>query len=112
MAHLPKDLEWIQNTQKGHGRIEVRTLTVSSQLKGFLDWPYVKQVFKLERRFTFFKTGTVQEQTVYGLTSLSRAEIAPDHLLEITRSYWGIENGLHYRPNEAFDLVFPTLIMP
>jgi len=34
---------------------------------------------------------------VFGLTSLKRNEITPQQLLDKTRSYWGIENGLHYR---------------
>jgi predicted transposase YbfD/YdcC len=97
MAYLPKDFETAQYVNKGHGRIEQRTLTVSSQLKDFLDWPYLEQVFKLERRFIFTKTGEVQEQVVYGITSLSREEVSPQTLLQMTRSYWGIENGLHYR---------------
>jgi hypothetical protein len=82
---------------KGHGRLEQRTLTVSSPLQDFLDWPYLQQVFKLERKFTFLKTNKVQEQVVYGFTSLSREKIAPPQLLTLIRSYWGIENGLHYR---------------
>ncbi len=43
------------------------------------------------------KTGEVQVQTVYGFTSLTRQEITPRQLLDHIRSYWGIENGLHYR---------------
>ena len=97
MANLPKDFEVASQVSKGHGRLEKRTITVSSQLKDFLDWPYLEQVFKLDRRFIFTKTGEIQEQVVYGLTSLSREEIAPEKLLKMTRSYWGIENGLHYR---------------
>jgi predicted transposase YbfD/YdcC len=97
MAYLPKDFETVQTVNKAHGRIEQRTLTVSSQLKDFLDWPYLEQVFKLNRRFTFLKTGEVREQVIYGFTSLSRDEIQPTQLLSLIRSYWGIENGLHYR---------------
>jgi predicted transposase YbfD/YdcC len=82
---------------KGHGRIEQRILTTSSQLHDFLDWPYQQQVFKLERCFTSTKSSQVQMQIVYGITSLSREEISPHRLLHLTRSYWGIENGLHYR---------------
>ena len=82
---------------KGHGRIEQRTLTVSSQLKDFLDWPYLEQVFKLERRFIFTRTGEVQKQVGYGTTSLTREQITPHALLQLIRCYWGIENGLHYR---------------
>jgi predicted transposase YbfD/YdcC len=97
MGTPPKDFEIAQQTNKGHGRLETRTITVSSQLKDFLDWPYLEQVFKLDRRFVSLKTGAMQEQTEYGFTSLSREEITPLQLLKKTRSYWGIENGLHYR---------------
>lgn len=97
MNFPPKDFETAQETNKGHGRLETRTLTVSSQLKDYLDWPYLEQVFKLERRFVSFKTGEIREQTEYGFTSLNREEIVPLKLLKMTRSYWGIENGLHYR---------------
>ena len=62
----------------------------------------MEQVFKLDRRFTSLKTGEVQEQTVYGFTSLSRDEITPQRLLDMIRSYWGIENGLHYRRDVTF----------
>jgi predicted transposase YbfD/YdcC len=97
MGRLPKDFETVKEVSKGHGRLEERTLTVSGQLKDFLDWPYLEQVFQLKRRFIITKTGEVEEQCVYGFTSLSREEIFPKKLLKQTRSYWGIENGLHYR---------------
>lgn len=97
MAYLPKDFETANRVNKGHGRLETRALTVSSLLNDFLDWPYLQQVFKLERRFASAKTGEIQEQVVYGMTSLSRDKITPQRLLQLTRSYWGIENGLHYR---------------
>jgi predicted transposase YbfD/YdcC len=97
MSFPPKDLETAQQTNKGHGRLETRTITVSSQLKDYLDWPYLEQVFKLERHFVSLKTGEIHKQIEYGFTSLSREEIVPLKLLEMTRSYWGIENGLHYR---------------
>lgn len=102
MNFPPKDFETVQETNKGHGRRETRTLTVSSQLKDFLDWPYLEQVFKLERRFVSHKTGKIHQQSVYGFTSLMREEITPSQLLHHLRSYWGIENGLHYRRDVTF----------
>ena len=97
MGRLPKDFEVAKEVRKGHGRLEERTITVSSQLKDYLQWPYLEQVFMLDRRYTFTKTGETNQQTRYGFTSLTRDKITPDKLLEMTRSYWGIENGLHYR---------------
>jgi hypothetical protein len=93
----PKDFEMAQETNKGHGRLETRTLTVSSQLKDFLDWPFLEQVFQLQRRSIFNHTGEIREQVVYGFTSLRREEITPLQLLKKIRSCWGIENGLHDR---------------
>ncbi len=40
MGSPPKDFRSSTVTSKGHGRIEVRTLTTSSQLNDFLDWPF------------------------------------------------------------------------
>jgi len=97
MSYPPKDFETATTVNKGHGRIEKRTITVSSQLKDFFDWPYLEQVFKLERRFIRTKTGEVQEHIVYGFTSLSREAVSPNKLLAMVRSYWRIENSLHYR---------------
>lgn len=97
IGRLPKDFETVTEVSKGHGRLEERTLTVSSQLKDFLDWPYLEQVFQLQRRTLSTKTGEIQEQVVYGFTSLAREEITPRQLLKKIRAYWKIENGLHYR---------------
>ena len=36
-SYVPKDFETARTVNKGHGRIEQRTLTVSSQIKDFLD---------------------------------------------------------------------------
>jgi predicted transposase YbfD/YdcC len=54
-------------------------------------------VFRLKRRFVSTQTGEIQEQVIYGITSLSKEEITPRNLLKKIRAYWGIENGLHYR---------------
>lgn len=92
-----RDFRSAQQTEKGHGRIEQRRLTVSGELQGYLDWPSVAQVFKLEREFTRVNTGKVTHETVYGITSLTAQKAGATRLLQITRGHWGIESGLHYR---------------
>lgn len=98
----PTDFRTAQTVNKGHGRLEERRLTASSLLNDYLDWPGLGQVFKLERRFTTRATGAVKREVHYGLTSLTAAEASPERLLEIVRSEWGIENGLHYRRDKTF----------
>jgi len=51
-----EDFRRDETVEKGHGRIERRTLTVSSAWQGYLNWPAVEQVFKLERDFTRVKS--------------------------------------------------------
>ena len=97
MGCPPKDFRSATLTNKGHGRIEVRTLTASSQLNDFLDWPFLQQVFRLERQITTSKTGKTRHEVVYGITSLPAELASPEQLLRMLRSYWQIENGLHYR---------------
>lgn len=98
----PMDFVTAKTTEKEHGRLEERTITVSSMLNEYLDWPYVQQVFKLERCFTYGNSGKIHHEIQYGLTSLGAKQVTPEKLLEIIRSEWGIENGLHYRRDVTF----------
>lgn len=97
----PKDLQTATSVNKGHGRQEERTLTTSSLLNDYLDWPELGQVFKLERRVVRTTTGMVRQETVYGITSLTAAEASAQRLNTLVRQYWGIENGLHYRRDQS-----------
>ena len=90
-----------ETTEKGHGRIERRAITVSSELKGYLEWPYAEQVFKLERHSVRVRDGAVRHEVVHGVTSLTAEEAGPRRLLELSRAHWQIENGLHYRRDET-----------
>jgi predicted transposase YbfD/YdcC len=96
-----KDFRTDETNEKGHGRLERRTLTASIELKGYLKWPGAEQVFKLERHFVRLADGRVTQETVYGITSLSAREANPKRLLQLIRNHWGIENGLHYRRDET-----------
>ena len=86
---------------KGHGRIEHRHLWASADLNEYLDWPYVQQVFRLDRRTEHVKTGEITHETVYGITSLPPQRAVPQRLLALARGHWSIENGLHYRRDET-----------
>ena len=99
---LPNDFKQARTVEKSHGRLETRQLTTSSSLQGYADWPGLPRVFRLERTRTNIKTGKVSAKVVYGITSLSAKSASPRRLLQLTRSYWGIENGLHWRRNVTF----------
>jgi predicted transposase YbfD/YdcC len=92
----PTDFRRATTITKGHGRLEKRTITVSSLLAGYSTFPYVAQVFQVETWVQL--TGDRSRHEVrYGLTSLPAAVASPQRLLALVRGQWGIENGLHYR---------------
>jgi predicted transposase YbfD/YdcC len=85
---------------KGHGRLERRTLTSTTVLNEYLDWPGVRQVCRIERERTI--QGRCQTETVYYITSLPRTMAGPEDLLKLARDHWGaIENRLHYVRDEV-----------
>ena len=90
-----------ETIDKGHGRLERRVLRASSELNDYLDWPYARQVFELERRVQRVGDGKITRQLSYGITSLDKRCASPRKLLEIVRTHWQIENGLHYRRDET-----------
>lgn len=96
-APLSKHCQMVAQVNKGHGRIEKRTIMVSTELNDYLDWPHLAQVFRIERTVWYEKYTGRSRQVVYGLTSLTPAEASPERLLALVRQYWGIESGLHYR---------------
>ena len=82
---------------KGHGRLERRSLTLLADEEEFLDWPGVRQVFQLERKVIHLRTVKTTTDVVYGITSCEAHKASARQMLTWTRQYWGIENGLHYR---------------
>ena len=83
-----------QTKDKAHGRLEIRSIRVSSELKGYSDWPGLEQVFEIRRCWQ--SKGVWKEAVRYGVTSLPATIAIPERLLKLKRGHWTIENGLHY----------------
>ena len=97
---IQTDFLTAQKVNKGHGRIEIRTLTTSEMLNVYAAWPGLAQVYRLERQFQWRRNGRTYRTSnavEFGITSLTRTQAAPEQLLQIRRAHWGIETGLHYR---------------
>lgn len=93
----PLEKEEEVTVNKRHQRLEKREMTLIADKTNFLNWPGAEQVFRLKRERTCLTCGEIQEETVYGLTSLSSKSISAGSLMAHIRAYWGIENGLHHR---------------
>jgi len=97
---IQTDFLTAQKVNKGHGRLEIRTIQTSEMLNSYSGWPGLAQVYRLEREIQWWRSGKCYRtscEVEFGITSLSRKKINPVQLLEIRRAHWGIETGLHYR---------------
>jgi hypothetical protein len=83
--------------------LEIRRIWTSTDLQGYLDFPYATQVFLIQREVTNLVTGLLSVETVYGLTSLSPQKADPRRLLTLNRGHWVVENGLHWVRDVVFD---------
>lgn len=83
------------SVNKGHGRVEKRTIRLTNVLTSQQKWKGLKVGFALKRERTV--KGVTSEEVVHGITSLSLKRANARRLLELTREHWGIENQLHYR---------------
>lgn len=94
-----------RKTEKGHGRVEKRTLESSwvmceasdaMKLSKYLDWPGIKQVMRRTCRRVKLSTGEISEEVTYGLTSLGWEAAGAEELERLWRGHWTIENQVHY----------------
>lgn len=76
---------------KGHGRVEKRTVTTSTWLNEYhRDWPKLSPVIRVERERRIKGETTVEVS--YFITSLDRKRAGAARLGELIRAHWGIEN--------------------
>jgi predicted transposase YbfD/YdcC len=87
---------------KGHGRLETRTLERTAALNAHLDWPHVGQVLRRTYHAVDLKTGRVRHEVTYGLTSLPAAATTPAEVERLWRGHWTIENRVHYVRDVTF----------
>lgn len=102
---IETDFLTVEKVNKGHGRLEKRTLTTSEMLNAYSTWPGLAQVYRLERQFQWWRSGHSYRtscEVEVGITSLSRMNTTPERLLFFRRGHWGIETGLHYRRDVTF----------
>ena len=78
-----------------HGRIESRSIWTSTRLNDYLDFPFVSQVFAIQRHVTNKKTGKETKEMAYGLTSHSPESANAERILKFNREHWGVESH-HY----------------
>lgn len=84
-----------EQINKGHGRIEKRSVSICQTLDGRQSWSGLKTVIRVEseRQIIRHDHVEVKSETRYYISSLSAtAKVQSDRI----RGYWGVENKVHY----------------
>ena len=87
--------DFVEITAPDHGRIETRRIWCSTALNAYLDFPYVGQVFLIERGSLNKKTGAQTREIALGITSRTPQQASPQRVLAVNRGHWSIES-VHY----------------
>ena len=100
----PQEVSYTTTIALGHGRIERRTLYVTTALNDYLPWPAVGQAGLIERIRVAKKTGEpLSHHRQLFVTSLSDQRASPAQLLQLNRDHWTIENKAHYVRDVSFN---------
>jgi len=89
-------------TEKGHGRLETRTLTCGNAHIEDVDWPDVQQVVRRECERITIKTGKRTCEVTYGLVSMTPKEAGATSIEQLWRGHWTIENQVHHVRDVTF----------
>lgn len=86
----------VATCDKGHGRLDLRTLERSAALNAYLTWPAVGQVLRRTCQRVTLKTGEIEDEVSYGVTSLPAHDASAAQVEALWRGHWTIENRVHY----------------
>jgi len=90
-------------TEKGHGRVETRSIQTSTVLNDYVKFPHVGQVCRIGRVAWNLDGELLRQETVYAITSLTPDAADAKRLLDMNRGHWSIENRLHWVRDVTFD---------
>jgi predicted transposase YbfD/YdcC len=89
-------------TEKGHGRLETRTLTCGNAHIEDVDWPDVQQVVRRQCERIELKSGKRSCEVTYGMVSMVPSEAGAAAIERLWRGHWTIENQQHYVRDVTF----------
>lgn len=92
-----------EETNAGHGRVEVRRCRVAPAEPWLLErhpgWTNLRSIVEVTSERTIKKGGKTSQQTRYYISSLVPDPVA---ILKASRSHWSIENNLHWQLDVSF----------
>lgn len=87
--------ETVKQVNKGHGRIEKRTVSISQNLDGIPVFPGLKTLIQVVSERQVYRATVIElsTETRYYVASFTDTASA---FADRIRGYWGVENKVHY----------------
>lgn len=98
----PELIRRCSTIDKGHGRLEHRTIEVVTTSDVALRFPGIMQAARLRRTREILRWGKKNEEEVFLITNLPYDQLDAEEFLRLKRAYWDVENKLHYRKDFVF----------
>ena len=98
----PTPADFIQIGQGEHGRIETRKIWITTALNDYLNFPHVRQAFRIERESIDKKSGEQSHEIIYGITSAPPEQANAEQVLCDNRGHWCVES-CHYMIDWNYD---------
>lgn len=84
-----------QHLDKGHGRIEKRTISISHNLDGIPDFPGLQTLIRVQSERQVHRANVIEvsyETRYYVASFIDTVQAFAQRI----RGYWGVENKVHY----------------
>ena len=72
-------------------------------LTAYVDWPYLGQVFRIDRHVTDLDGSNPRDEVALGITDLTPEEANAAQIGALVRGHWGIETRLHWERDMIYD---------
>ena len=99
----PPDLKRAKTVEKGHGRIETRSIQVRTKLPSRLNetWPGLTAICRIERIREM--ADRCSREVIYAITSVSPDKLDAAGMLQLSRDHWAIESAPQAHKKEVRD---------
>lgn len=88
--------ETVTTVNKGHGRIERRTVSICTNLENIPEWVGLDTLIRVESQRTLIRDDYFVEQPICTRYYLASFPDTASGFARRIRSYWGVENKVHY----------------
>lgn len=97
--------DFVEDPEKGHGRITQRQIWITDKLNDYIEFPDVKLVFAVKRTVIDPKGKEADRHEIaLGVTSLGMDQTTAEEVLRVNRNHWAVEVAHNVLDNpHAFD---------